>query len=33
MAIRKGINNSRHYDAVSMNDVCLFIHVLCILKD
>ena len=33
MAIRKGIHISGHYDVESMNDVCLFIYVLCILKD
>ena len=31
MATRKGINISGHY-AISINDICLFIYVLCIKK-
>ena len=32
MATRKGINISGHY-VVSINVICLFIHVLCFLKN
>ena len=32
MATRNCINISRHY-VVSINDICLFIYVLCILKN
>ena len=32
MAIRKGIHISGHY-VVSINAICLFIYVLCVLKN